>query len=60
MKIVVVLSLLVLSSCSREAVAVVHNPKTGETAQCQYLGTFHDAVGACVAAYEKLGWEQVR
>ncbi|MDB5410549.1 MAG: hypothetical protein JWL84_5461 [Rhodospirillales bacterium] len=60
MKIVAVLSLLALSSCG-PTLMVVHNPKTGETAQCQTEPhIFSNPAAKCVAAYEKLGWELVQ
>lgn len=48
-----------LGGCSGPSLIVLHNPATGQMAQCQddagYYGTPH-RVEQCAKAYEKAGW----
>jgi uncharacterized protein YceK len=49
-----------LSGCTGSI--IMHNPKTGETAQCNENGVAplwqHEAE-TCAEGYEKLGWQRV-
>lgn len=54
---------LLISACASQRLIVMHNPKTGEMAQCQSntMNSFIDiaAVDNCAKSYEMVGWERM-
>jgi hypothetical protein len=62
LRLVLPMALLLASACGPSLI-VMHNPKTGEVAQCEAdpWATFRPraATEACAQAYEKAGWDRM-
>lgn len=65
-KLIIIACLSILTGCAEDTLAVMHNSKTGQIAQCHsnpddawLPGDEQEQIDRCVQAYEKTGYKRI-